>query len=281
MCSMTCPEERARAARSTDMTKPVSAVRLLSSPAMRASTAILTLSLAACGTPVSHGNAPRSSASPPASTTVAPDPDEAFKRGAIAFAARSERFIEAWGTTRLDGVHPSRFTVLRPTTTSKSQRGAYLFELAPGRVVAVTFAVDGRTREYAAGDGLDHGVASLPFAARGETAIAHEGGHHHGGETFTFGLRNGKLVLFDYALTDDITDKTERPVHESFATNRVCVTPCPALTSHSYADSELAVSAEAASIEEIVEPVPAPVVGQRGDAFRAGKRTGLVAGEVP
>ena len=179
----------------------------------------------------------------------------AWKRGAKQLADDTSRFVAGWGTVRLDGEVPIRFATLLPH--GMGERGAYLFELAPHHVVEISFYADGRTTVFGNTTSSVESTAVVPFSEEPDTSIVHLTGHHHGGESLTFGLRGGELVVFTYAYTDDITDHSEKPIDQKFPNDFACRPRCPDLaTFRTYLGSQLGVSKPARSIGELVDPGP-------------------------
>lgn len=180
-----------------------------------------------------------------------------WKHDVVAFAQATSRYVGGWGTVKLDGENPIRFATIVPD--GMGERGAYLLELAPHHIVAVGFYYDGRTSAF--GDertGIDP-RDDLEFREHDETSISHGTGHHHGGESLRFGLRDHELVLFEYSYTDDVTDDTEKPIENKFPDDFACRPRCPDLARFRYyLGSQLSVSTAARTIAELVEPAPTP-----------------------
>src|SRR5260221_9419187 len=106
-------------------------------------------------------------------------PTAAFRSAVLRYASFTGRYVAGWGTVRLDAVHPIRFATLE---VQDYTRGAYIFELAANRYIAVTFTVDGRTQGFQHGDGVMHPPSEVAWIDAPELAIDHTAGHHHGGE---------------------------------------------------------------------------------------------------
>jgi hypothetical protein len=208
---------------------------------------------------------PIDAAAPDARAVALPSPDagevillrgstKRWKRDVVAFAQATSRAIAGWGTVRLDGERPIRYATLVPH--GMGERGAYLLELAPHHIVELTFYYDGRTSPFAD----NHGAiaeSDMPFTDGLGISISHITGHHHGGETLTFGLRGDELVVFEYTYTDDVTDHEEKPIDQKFPDDFACRPRCPDLaTFHYFRGSQLGVSAPARSIAALVEPGP-------------------------
>ena len=183
----------------------------------------------------------------------------AWKRDIVAFAAATNRYVAGWGTIPLDGTHPIRFASLLPQNYGDA-RGAYVLELARHHVVELTFYFDGRTSTFDGGDGVEQRADKVPWLEAAVTELAHDTGHHHGGEFFRLALRDGELVLLEYNYTDDTTDESEKPIANQFPSGFACRPNCPlAATFHTYWGSQLAVSQPARSVGELIEP-PVPTL---------------------
>ena len=138
-----------------------------------------------------------------------------FREAAQQVATLQDRFVVGWGTPRLDGSRrPHFFATLMPRNEG---RGAYLIEQAPDAWWLVTFFnEDGRTDAFVSG-GVDPETSTVPWTVSTDTAIAHEQGHRHGGETLSFGLRGTELVLLTYVWDDDVTSSRGRQVVHHYA----------------------------------------------------------------
>lgn len=202
--------------------------------------------------------APPVDAAAPVAVAPAANPDDSFRAAVQKYATRTSRYVAGWGTVRADGTSPTRFATLLPNEANNA-RGAYLFELGDKRAAVVSYDYDGRTQPFHGGDGVQQKAADVAWEVSPDTVVRHAAGHHHGGETIGFGLRDGQLVVMSYSYTDDASDPASKPIEETFVAKpgQACSPKCPLLASHKYQDSGLAVS-EGASLDAITEVAPKP-----------------------
>jgi hypothetical protein len=175
--------------------------------------------------------------------------DEDFRDLAEALARRTARRVAAWGTAPLaDDDTPRRFAVL-DADEPLGGRGAYLVEAAPGALWLVAFSVDGRTMAWAVPAG-GAGDGEAPWTARADLGIEHGQGHRRGGETLTFAVRGGQLVVLEHEYVEDAAE--DEPVTRRFAEFGVCATPCPPLAGYPTTDLDLAVRGPAAALDALL-----------------------------
>jgi len=208
---------------------------------------LVVLLAAACG----GGRAPAPARPDPVADAPPSLDDEGFRTMAREVAARSARYIAGWGTLRLDGTAtPYRFATLEPIEVDG--RGAYLLEQAPGQLWLLDFYQDGRATIFLGGDGT-RPATEPAWTTRHETAITHGQGHRAGGESFSFGLRGGALVLLQYDFTNDARtpdpslDRAVRYV----AADGSCA-ECPPVAGYTFEDTQLRVRGPAATVDELV-----------------------------
>lgn len=208
------------------------------------------LLVAACG-----GHTP--TPTPAVGNAATPEPtaqaDDDFRGLARDLAKQTGRFIEGWGTTRLDGERFVRFATL---TKNDQDRGDYLLELGPGRLVVVDYYVDGRTTVYGrTGDGVP-AATDPPWQDGLGGEIAHEQGHHHGYESFGIGLRGGELVITRYTLLNDSTDPDPTiDRDQDFRRDDPGCAACPPVAGFQAMEADLKVIGPAATVAELAAAV--------------------------
>jgi hypothetical protein len=167
--------------------------------------------------------------------------DEQFREAVRQFTASTHSLLAAWGSMRLDGGPTTmHFATVEPS--DPMQPGAYVLGTLDGKLWLVRYYHDGRTAPFEAHD-LAVGHTQPDFHFYSGVGIHHGQGHHHGGETVTFGLANGTPVIFDREYIDDSSaTPAQTPERAEFAINGACKTTCPPVAGFAFTEAKLTVS---------------------------------------